>query len=229
MEIQWLGHAAFRIGMAGTTILVDPFLTGNGSCPPDIEESFGKIDLIAVTHGHGDHVGDTVRLARDHDATVVAIAEVADWMMEQGIEKRHGMNFGGTATFGEVSISMVAAWHSSSIGSNGDKHYMGAAAGFVIKSGQWSVYHAGDTDIFSDMALIQRIHRPNVGLIPIGDNFTMGPETAALACNELLDLDVVVPMHFATFPVLVQDAEGFKGQVTRGAVKVLKPGETLTL
>jgi len=229
MEIQWLGHAGFRIGMAGKTVLVDPFLTGNESCPKGIEDSFGKVDLIAVTHGHGDHVGDTVRLAKAHDATVVAMAEVADWMMEQGVEKRHGMNFGGTVPFDDVSISMVAAWHSSSIGSNGDKHYMGAAAGLVIKSGEGSVYHAGDTDVFSDMALIQRIHRPNVGLIPIGDNYTMGPEAAALACNEFLDLEVIVPMHFATFPVLVQDAEGFKGLVRRGDVKVLEPGETLTL
>ena len=229
MEIQWLGHAGFRIATAGKTVLVDPFLSGNETCPRNIEDSFGKIDLIAVTHGHGDHVGDTVRLAKAHGATVVAIAEIADWVMEQGVGKRHGMNFGGTAVFGDVSISMVAAWHSSSIGVNGDTRYMGAAAGLVIKSGEGTVYHAGDTDIFSDMALIQRIHRPNVGLIPIGDNYTMGPETAALACNELLDLDIIVPMHFATFPVLVQDAEGFKGLVTRGDVKVLKPGETLTL
>ncbi len=227
MEIQWLGHAAFRISTEGKTILVDPFFTGNAACPPDAEKEFGRIDYIAVTHAHHDHIGDTVRIAREHDATVVTIAEIADWLGTQEVAKCHRMNYGGTVTFDGISFSMVAAWHTSSIIVDGKKEALGGAAGFVIKSGEWSVYHAGDTDIFSDMALIQRVYRPNVGLIPIGDNFTMGPETAALACNELLDLDVIVPMHYRTFPVLVQEAEGFKNLVKRGEVKILEPGETL--
>ena len=229
MEIQWLGHAAFRLGMGGKSILVDPFFTGNASYPADAEASFAGVDLIAVTHGHADHVGDTVRLAKAHGATVVAIPEICDWLVEEGVENRHPMSFGGTATFDEVSISMVAAWHSSSITIGGVKRYMGNPAGFVIRSGAWSVYHAGDTDIFGDMALIQRLYKPNVGLIPMGGNYTMGPEAAALACNELLDLDVIVPMHFGTFPVLEQDADGFKNLVERGEVRILAPGQTLTL
>ena len=229
MEIQWFGHSAFRIGTAGKTILLDPFLTDNATCPPDPESAFDKVDYIAVSHGHWDHLGDTVRLAKDYGAQVVAIAEICTWLTGQGVETCVRMNMGGTVTLDGVAFSMVNALHSSSLMGEAVPIYMGVCAGFVIKAGKCSVYHAGDTDIFSDMALIQRIHKPNVGLIPIGGHFTMDPETAALACNEFLDLEVIVPAHYKTFPVLVDNAEGFKGLVKRGRVEILEPGQTLKL
>ncbi len=230
MEIQWLGHAAFRIATAGKTILVDPWFEGNPSFPADAAKTIGKVDIIAVTHGHQDHLGDTARLAGEHGSQVVAMVEVCTMLDGHGVGNLNGMNLGGTVTLGEVSLSMVNALHSSSIGiEGGGIAYLGVSAGFVIRAGDKAVYHAGDTDVFSDMALIQRQYRPQVGLLPIGGHFTMGPEAAALACNEFLELEVVVPMHYGTFPVLIDNADGFKALVQRGRVEILEPGGAITV
>ncbi|MDP6345604.1 MAG: metal-dependent hydrolase [Alphaproteobacteria bacterium] len=229
MDIQWLGHSAFRIEAAGKTILVDPYFTGNPTFPEGAEDAIDRVDHILLTHGHEDHLGDTVRLAQTYGAEVVAVAELAYWLEAQGVEKRIAMNIGGTVTANGLSFSMVQAIHSASVRRDGKPIYMGACAGFVIRAGDKSVYHAGDTDIFSDMALIQKIHQPRVGLIPIGGYFTMSASTAAMACNDLLDLEVIVPMHFATFPVLAKNPEEFEGLVRRGTVKSLRPGETLNI
>lgn len=139
------------------------------------------------------------------------------------------MNIGGTVKADGLSFSMVNAVHSAGFDDGGNMVYMGVCAGFVIRAGKWSVYHTGDTDVFSDMTLIQRLHQPNVGLIPIGGHFTMDAKAAALACNELLDLEVIVPMHFKTFPVLAQSADEFARMVKRGRVEILEPGGTLSL
>ena len=229
MDIQWLGHSAFRIEAAGKTILVDPYFTGNPTFPEGAEDAIDRVDHILLTHGHEDHLGDTVRLAQTYGAEVVAVAELAYWLEAQGVEKRIAMNIGGTVTANGLSFSMVQAIHSASVRRDGKPIYMGACAGFVIRAGDKSVYHAGDTDIFSDMALIQKIHQPRVGLIPIGGYFTMSASTAAMACNDLLDLEVIVPMHFATFPVLAKNLQEFEGLVRRGTVKSLRPGETLNI
>ena len=229
MEIRWLGHSAFQIRAAGKNVLIDPYFTGNPTCPDDVEASIGKVDYILVTHGHADHVGDTPRIAKANDATVVCMVEVAKWVASRGYEKTVGMNLGGTVHADGLSFTMVNALHSSSYHDESGTTYMGVCAGFVIKGEGQSVYHAGDTDIFGDMALIQRLHEPRVGLLPIGGHFTMDAKAAALACNELLDLEVVVPMHFKTFPVLADGAEEFAGMVKRGRVEVLQPGESLTV
>lgn len=230
MDIQWLGHSAFRLVAEGRTVLIDPYFTGNPACPPDVEKGLGKIDHILVTHGHGDHLGDTLRLAKAHDAPVVCIYEIAQWLGAQGYENCVPMNIGGTVTAGPLSFTMVNAVHSAGfVDADGRMIYMGICAGFVVKAGRWSVYHTGDTDVFSDMALIQRLHQPNVGLIPIGGHFTMDARAAALACNEFLDLEVIVPMHYKTFPVLASGADDFKKLVKRGRVEALNPGGTLTL
>lgn len=230
MDIQWLGHSAFRLVAEGRTVLIDPYFTGNPACPPDVEKGLGKIDHILVTHGHGDHLGDTLRLAKAHDAPVVCIYEIAQWLGGQGYENCVPMNIGGTVTAGPLSFTMVNAVHSAGfVDADGRMVYMGICAGFVVKAGLWSVYHTGDTDVFSDMALIQRLHQPNVGLIPIGGHFTMDARAAALACNEFLDLEVIVPMHYKTFPVLASGADEFKKLVKRGRVEALNPGGTLTL
>jgi len=228
MDIQWLSHSAFRIQAEGKTVLIDPFFTGNPASPPDAENP-GHIDYILLTHGHGDHIGDTVKIAKETGAQVVCIYEIAQWLGGQGYENCIGMNIGGTVQADGLSFTMTHAIHSSGYVSEDGVVYMGICAGFVIKGEGKSVYHAGDTDVFSDMALIQKLHEPKIGLLPIGGHFTMDARGAALACNELLDLEVVVPMHYKTFPVLTDSAEEFKKLVKRGRVEALQPGETLSV
>ncbi len=230
MDIQYLGHSAFRIEAAGKTVLIDPFFTGNPTCPPDTEKSITSVDYILLTHGHADHVGDTVALAKKHASTVVALPEICGWLAGQGADRSVSMNMGGTAKLGGIAVSMVNALHSSSFpDDNGVPVYLGVCVGLVIEAEGQSIYHAGDTDVFSDMALIQRIYRPNVGLIPIGGHYTMDARGAAIACNEFLELEVIVPIHYRTFPVLAESADEFKGLVKRGRVEALEPGGTLTL
>ncbi len=229
MQLTWLGHSAFHLASVGKDILIDPFWTGNPTHPEGFEDGLERVDYIVLTHGHEDHLGDSARLAQKYDATVVAMFEICMYLGGQGVTKMEPMNIGGTVRNGDIAFSMVNALHSSAIIKDGLPVTMGDPAGFVIKTPERTVYHAGDTEIFSDMALIQRIHQPTVGLIPIGDRFTMGPETAALACNELLDLEVIVPIHWGTFDLLSGHPDHFAPLVKRGKVLTPKPGEPVTL
>lgn len=229
MQLTWLGHSACHLQTGDTSILVDPFFTGNPKHPQGFEDKLDKVDLIVLTHGHEDHIGDTPRLAKRYGSTVVAQFEICSWLGAQGLEKFQPMNIGGTIEVGGVRLSMVNAFHSSAVIRDGTPITMGDPAGFVIKADGKSVYHAGDTEIFSDMALIQRIHKPTIGLIPVGDRFTMGPETAAIACNEFLELELIVPVHWGTFDLLHGDPERFKQLVHRGRVEIATPGEAIAL
>ncbi len=225
MKIEWLGHSSFAIEEVGKNLLIDPFLAGNPACPEEKLEIDKNIDAIIITHGHGDHLGDALALAQKNDCTVFAIYEICCWMEAQGHSKCEPMNTGGSVPLDEnITISLVNAQHSASLIEEGKPVYMGTACGAVISGPTCTLYHAGDTGIFSDMALIQRIYQPDVGLIPIGDRFTMGPDTAAIACNELLDLKLIIPMHYGTFPLLTGTPEDFEKQVKRGEVRTLHPG-----
>lgn len=223
VEITWLGHATFVLtGPDGERVLVDPFLASNPSCPESMRE-VGPVDIIAITHGHFDHVADVgVAYEQGQPDAVVAIVEVAHWLRGQGIPSTSvvEMNKGGTVAVAGVEITMVDAKHSAGIAEGEQMLYGGEAAGMVFRfSDGTSIYHAGDTCAFTDMALIGELHRPAVALLPIGDHYTMGPREAAMAC-ELLGAPRVVPMHYGTFPVLTGTPEALRAACAERGVEV---------
>lgn len=227
LAIQWLGHSTFVItSPGGKRIVLDPWLETNPKCP-DEHKKITKADLILVTHGHPDHVGDVVSVARTTGAPVIAILELAKWFEEKGLKSVHGINKGGTINIAGIGVTMVQAQHSGGFEVEGRMIYVGEPAGYVIRleDGR-SLYFAGDTDVFSDMALIKQIHAPEIALLPIGDYFTMGPKGAALAA-ELLGVQLVVPMHYGTFPVLVGTPAELRALLAPGIQLLeLQPGET---
>jgi L-ascorbate metabolism protein UlaG (beta-lactamase superfamily) len=225
VSLTWLGHAAFRFDTpGGKRVYIDPFLE-NPKCP-DSEKVPERVDLIAITHGHSDHVGSTLELAKKHDCDVVAIIEIRDWLSQQGLPENvaHSPNKGGTAEADGIKITLTDAKHSSSAD---DGTYLGEATGLVIEvENGTTLYFAGDTCVFGDMQLIGRIYEPDVAILPIGDHFTMGPREAAVAL-ELLGVSRCVPSHYGTFPLL----RGTPAQLRELApgVEVLEPapGETV--
>jgi L-ascorbate metabolism protein UlaG (beta-lactamase superfamily) len=227
MKLTWLGHSAFHLRIEGTDLLIDPFWTGSPTFPAGYEDRLAKVDFILITHAHGDHMGDAARLAGKYQATVVAQFEICEYLGRGGLVKFEPMNTGGAVQVGGCTLAMVQAFHSSTMTEDGVVTCVGDPVGFVVSGGGQTLYHTGDTGLFGDMALIQKIYRPTIGLIPIGDRFTMGPATAAYACNELLDLKTIVPMHWGTFPMLPGTPEAFKALVRRGSVLVPTPGETI--
>jgi len=226
-SFTWLGHATFLIqSPGGKRILFDPWVTGNPSSPESAKK-IGSVDLILVTHGHADHTGDVVPIGRTTGAQVVAPYELSLWFQKKGLQNITGMNPGGTLHALGLSITMVQAYHSSSIDDGGTIVYTGVATGYVVRfEDQTTIYFAGDTALFGDMRLIGELYRPQIAFLPIGDHFTMGPEQAAKAC-EWLGVQQVVPMHFGTFPVLTGTPAKLRELVgSRVQVLELKPGET---
>jgi L-ascorbate metabolism protein UlaG (beta-lactamase superfamily) len=225
-RITWLGHSTVLVQTAqGTNILIDPFISNNPKFPKDFNLP-AKIDYVLLSHGHGDHISDTVPVAQKHGATVVAIFELADYVNKKGVANTVGMNLGGTVKLNEVAATMVDAKHSAAAADDKGVHYVGVAAGFVLKDAAGSViYHAGDTDVFGDMSLIRKLYRPKVAILPIGGHFTMGPEQAALA-TRLLQPEVVLPIHWGTFPILTGTPAKLAALVGSGVQVVeWKPGE----
>jgi L-ascorbate metabolism protein UlaG (beta-lactamase superfamily) len=228
-RITWLGHATFRIDTAaGKTILIDPWVMGNPKTPERLKQ-FEKIDLMLCTHGHFDHIGDAVELAKKHNPTVVGIFELCAWLQKKGVQQTSAMNKGGTQQIGNIKITMVDAQHSCGIEDEGQIIYAGEACGYVVElENGLRLYHAGDTNVFGDMKIIQELYAPNLALIPIGDHFTMGPREAAYACT-LLRPQAVIPMHFGTFPVLTGTIEQLRELTADMKVEIigLKPGESV--
>ena len=225
-SLTWLGHASFRLDTgAGKRIYVDPWL-GGPTCP-DAEREPERADLIAVTHGHGDHSSDAVALAGKLGCPVIGMVELLGWMTAQGLanDQAIGFNKGGTIEVAGVRVTMTNAFHSSSAP---DGSYAGEPAGFVfhLEDGK-RVYFAGDTCVFGDMQLIARLYAPQVAVLPIGDHYTMGPEQAALAL-ELLGNPRCVPCHWGTFPLLTGTPVKLAG-LTSARVEQLTPGETIEL
>jgi len=227
-RITWLGHATVLIQTAmGTNLLIDPYIAQN----PKYPEGFvlpEKIDFILATHGHGDHISDVVPVAAKHHSTVVAIYELASYVAQKGVEKTIGMNLGGSVQLEDVAATMVEAKHSSAAQDEQGTHDVGVAAGFVLTIADGPVlYHAGDTAVFGDMRLIQELYHPQVALLPIGGHFTMGPREAALAVR-MLEPELVLPLHFGTFPMLKGTPEELAALVD-AKVRVARwsPGETV--
>jgi L-ascorbate metabolism protein UlaG (beta-lactamase superfamily) len=227
-QITWLGHATFQLRFdSGEVLLTDPWTEGNPAYPKGYR--IQQVDAIAVSHAHFDHTNDVVPLAKKFDAKVVAIFETSAWFEKNGVKNTIGMNKGGTVDLGFVKLTMTHALHSCAIKDGSDLIYGGEAAGYVItqKDGR-RAYFAGDTAVFSDMALIEQLYQPELALIPIGGHFTMDPDQAALAAR-LLKVKRVIPMHFGTFPALTGTPEQLSEKLKGDAIEVwtLKQGEAV--
>jgi L-ascorbate metabolism protein UlaG (beta-lactamase superfamily) len=225
MIITFLGHAGFIIE-GSKKIVIDPFLSGN----PLAKHETGDIkpDLILVSHGHGDHLGDTLQIGRNSNGTVVSVNELALYCNRNGVQA-HGMHIGGSHKFGDVKIKLTPAWHGAGLGDDGPLEYLGTPCGFIINMDGKTIYHSGDTGLFGDMELIGRLHNIDLAMLPIGDNFTMGPEDA-LEAVKMLKPRLVIPMHYNTWPLIEQDPLKFKSDTetaTGTEVRIVAPGESI--
>jgi len=228
VAITWLGHGTVLYRSAkGKTVLADAWVDGNPACP-EAAKQLPSIDLLVITHGHFDHMGDCLAIAKKHTPDVVCIHEIAQYLEPKGVQKLHGMNKGGTQALHGLRVTMVHAVHSSTI-SDGDRILpAGEACGFVLEFENGTrVYHAGDTAAFTDMKLIGELYHPTIGVLPIGDLYTMSPHEAAAAAK-MLGVKVVVPIHHSTFPALTGTPAALRSNLKGSGIEVLelKPGES---
>jgi L-ascorbate metabolism protein UlaG (beta-lactamase superfamily) len=230
MNLIWLGHSAFRIELQDAVLLIDPFLSGNSKFEGSIDEASAGVTHIVLTHGHDDHIGDAAEIARKTGAEIVGNFEVCMFLHGQGAENINPGNTGGRITCGAFEVALTPALHSSSTSVDGKTVYLGNPNGVVILSTTSPcLYHFGDTALFGDMALVHELYKPEIGLIPVGDRFTMDGSTAALAVKRFFDFRDVVPMHYGTFPIIDQTPDAFVTAMagSRARVHTPKIGEAL--
>lgn len=226
VKISYHGHSVVKIQLKEKVILIDPFITGNPLT--DLIAAQEKPDVIILTHGHSDHIGDTVELAKRNDSLVISNFELATYLSWQGV-KTHGMSIGGAYQFDFGRVKLTTALHGTGLATeNQEMIYLGMPAGVLITVEGKTIYHAGDTGLFSDMKLIGERNSIDLAFLPIGDNFTMGPEDASLAA-QFLQAKKVVPIHFNTFPPIVQDPHKFVDLLEEGQGLVLEPGARIEL
>ena len=227
MKITWYGHSAFKVEAGGANILIDPFLAGNPSWDKGWEGPAEGVTHVLLTHGHDDHIGSALDILKKTDAMLVANFEICMYLVGKGAngKKINPGNHGGTVDCGGFTTTFVQALHSSSAsGEGGQNTYLGNPAGLVLHFPDApTLYHMGDTDIFSDMGLINELHAPKIGMVPIGDRFTMGGAVAALACRRFFKFDKVIPCHFASFPMVDQSADKFVAGMDGSGTTVLAP------
>lgn len=227
MKITWLGHACFRIETGKSIVLIDPFLKPSPTFQASglkFDEVTAGVTHVGLTHGHEDHIADAAEVAVANNATLFATAELAAYMTGKGVKSVEAMNTGGTVKSQDFDLTLVNALHSSAA----DGKYLGNPNGIVIRAAEGkTLLHMGDTDIFGDMALIEDIHHPDIGIVPIGDRFTMGARTAALACKKFFNFKTIIPCHYGTFPIIDQSADAFVSLMDGSNVRVAKIGESI--
>lgn len=223
MKLTWFGHSAFRIDIAGAAILIDPFLD-NPTFTGDKAAAAAGVTHVILTHGHDDHIGSAPEICRETGAVLVANPEVCTFLAGRGVARTEPINHGGAIDLGAFRVAYVPAWHSSSTTVDGVPVYLGNPGGVVIRApGERTLLHMGDTGIFGDMKLIDEIYRPEIGIVPIGDRFTMGPKLAALACRRFFRFETVVPCHYETFGVLHGKLEEFERDMAGSGSEILVP------
>jgi L-ascorbate metabolism protein UlaG (beta-lactamase superfamily) len=222
MKITWLGHSGFRIETAGAVLLVDPWLRGNPMFPEARRaEAIKGATHVLVSHGHGDHAGEAVAIAKETGATILGIYDLTShWAATEKVEVI-GFNKGGTVQAGDARVTMVNAVHSSSIGGAHGPVYAGTESGYMIAAEGHTIYFSGDTDVMADMAVFNDLHKPDIGILAAGGHFTMDMERAAYAARKFFDFELVIPCHYRTFPLLAQSAEALKAGLP--GVKVVEP------
>lgn len=227
MKISYHGHSVVMVESNGKKIIIDPFINGNSVTDLKVDEV--NPDVIILTHGHNDHVGDTVELAKRNQSLVIAIHELATLLSWQGVENVHGMSIGGAKEFDFGKVKLTQAFHGSAyVTDKKEIIYCGMPAGILLTLVGKTIYHAGDTALFSDMKLIGERHPIDLAFLPIGDNFTMGPEDAAYAAK-ILNAKQVVPIHYNTFPPIKQDPNKFLNLLEKQNGIVLGPGESIEI
>ncbi len=229
MKLTWFGHSAFRIDLDGAAIMIDPFLA-NPTFKGDHRTAYEGTTHVLLTHGHDDHTGSTVEICEATGATLIANFELCNHLASLGVERTSPMNTGGMVDFGAFAVAFVPAWHSSGTVIDGKSVYLGNPCGVVVMApGEKTLLHMGDTDIFSDMALINEIYAPVIGIVPIGDRFTMGPKLAAMACQRFFDFETVIPCHYGTFSALHGTADDFVARMEGTGTDVVIPERGLAI